>query len=116
MLRELSPASFLVDCHSFPPDLSEVEVCVGVNDDWSRLDASLLGRVVRLFEESGYLTALNSPYSNSYSPRAGFEYPSMMLELNKSTYLCADGSLDPAKYERMAAAIGRVYELILDKS
>lgn len=37
----------------------------------------------------------------------------MMLELNKSTYLRADGDVDPAKYERMAAAIGSVYDLIL---
>ena len=113
VVRELSPTSFLIDCHSFPSDLSAVEVCVGVNDDWSRPDDSLLGKVARVFEENGYLTALNAPYSNSYSPKADFEYPAMMLELNKSTYLRSDGDVDPAKYERRAAAIGSVYDLIL---
>ncbi len=115
VVRELSPSSFLIDCHSFPEDLSDVEVCVGVNDDWNRPDESLLGKVLRLFEESGYATALNSPYSNSYSPWTAFKYSAMMIELNKSTYLRADGSVDSVKSERLKSVIGRVYELILNE-
>ena len=77
----------LVDCHSFPKDLSDVDVCIGVNDDWSRPSDSLIDFAVDHFTSSGYSTSINAPYSNSISPETGFRYPSLMIELNKRTYL-----------------------------
>lgn len=60
-------SSFLIDCHSFPDDLSEVDVCIGINDDWSKPDADILDEVVQVFTKYQYITRINEPYSNSIS-------------------------------------------------
>lgn len=84
----------LVDCHSFPSDLSPVDVCIGVNEDWSRPDDEMIMQTVRHFTLSGYRTAVNDPYSNSVSPETGFPYRSVMIEVNKRCYLTTDGELN----------------------
>lgn len=110
----LAPDSFLIDCHSFPTDLSDVEVCIGLNDDWSRPDETLIAGVTDIFCRAGYKVGLNTPYSNSISPEMPFPYPSMMIELNKSAYMTPDGASDPNKMQRLERVIGKVYSLILD--
>jgi hypothetical protein len=42
---------------------------------------------VNLFEENGYKVDINEPYSNSETPDCPFRYQSMMLEVNKRTYM-----------------------------
>lgn len=61
----------------------------------------------------GYKTAFNKPYSNSYAPKTRFDYPSLMIELNKSIYMDADGSMDHEKSEKIMSAIKEMYEMIL---
>ena len=113
VIKELTPSSILIDCHSFPSDLSDVEVCIGFNDDWSMPDKDLLSQIESMFRSRGYKTAFNKPYSNSYAPKTRFGYPSLMIELNKSTYMDADGSMDHEKSEKIMAAIREMYEMIL---
>ncbi len=110
----LAPDAFLIDCHSFPPDLSDVEVCIGLNDDWSRPDETLIASVTDIFRRAGYKVGLNTPYSNSISPEMPFPYPSMMIELNKSTYVTPDGASDPNKMQRLESTVGKAYSRILD--
>lgn len=113
VIKELTPSSILIDCHSFPSDLSDVEVCIGINDDWSMPDKDLLSQIESMFRSRGYKTAFNKPYSNSYAPKTRFGYPSLMIELNKSTYMDADGSMDHEKSEKIMSAIREMYEIIL---
>ena len=47
---------------------------------------------VNLFEDYGYKVGINQPYSNSETPDCPFLYHSMMLEVNKKTYM-EDGTL-----------------------
>ena len=92
-LREnLCPGALLLDCHSFPGDLSEVDICIGFNEDWSKPSRETLELAVNLFEESGYKVGINRPYGNSETPACPFSYQSMMLEVNKRAYM-EDGSL-----------------------
>ena len=112
--RELTPSSLLVDCHSFPPDLSDTEICLGVNEDWSRPAKTLLTRVFDLFVRKGYRVSVNKPYASSFAPRMQFPYPSIMIEVNKGTYLDTGGELNHAKAVRLKAAIGAFYSMILD--
>ena len=112
-IKELTPSSILIDCHSFPSDLSDVEVCIGFNDDWSMPDKDLLSQIESMFRSRGHKTAFNKPYSNSYAPKTRFGYPSLMIELNKSTYMDADGSMDNEKSEKIMTAIREMYEMIL---
>ena len=107
--------TLLVDCHSFPSDLSDVEVCIGVNDDWSRPPDGVLSLVIDHFSKAGYRVELNSPYSNSMSPECGFPYPSLMIEINKKAYLNGTRELDREKAGRLRMVIQGFYEGLLDE-
>ena len=82
----LTPESLLIDCHSFPSHLSDIDVCIGCNDDWSCPPPEVIDLVVGTFKQAGYKVAINIPYSNSVTPPCAFRYHSVMIELNKRTY------------------------------
>lgn len=102
----------LIDCHSFPADLSETEVCIGFNTDWSKPDDGFIGMVADHFKNAGYSVGLNEPYSNAISPAMGFGYKSIMIELNKATYMNGN-TLDDDKAEELQGVIRELYEKIL---
>ena len=83
----LCEGALLLDCHSFPEDMGDVDICIGFNEDWSRPGKELLEYTVNLFEDNGYSVGINYPYSNSEAPACPFTYQSMMLEVNKRVYL-----------------------------
>ena len=109
----LTPSSFLIDCHSFPEDLSDMEVCIGFNSDWSHPEEATLRMCAGVFVRHGFRVGLNEPYSNSISPAMPFPYSSMMIELNKRTYMDQDGQLAYGKATRIMAAVGEMYGRIL---
>ena len=111
----LQPSAFLLDCHSFPSDLSDIDVCIGFNEDWSRPEDEILFQTKAIFESLGFKTGLNHPYSNSISPVMPFTYPSMMIELNKRTYMRESGELDSARTAVVVSSLKSVYGLILDR-
>ena len=110
----LQPSAFLLDCHSFPSDLSDVDVCIGYNEDWSRPEDEILFQTKAIFESLGFKTGLNHPYANSMSPVMPFAYPSMMIELNKKTYMCETGELDSTGMDVVVSSLKKVYGMILD--
>ena len=79
--------SLLIDCHSFPSSLSDVDVCIGVNDDWSRPTDFVIELFMEFFKQEGYKVELNTPYSHSIAPPTNFRYDSIMIELNKRIYM-----------------------------
>ena len=109
----LTPCTLLLDCHSFPSDLSDIEICIGFNDDWSGPEDESLNRVEEVFNKHDFTTRFNSPYSNSISPVMPFHYRSMMLELNKTTYMTKSGDLDLERSREVVAALREVYSFIL---
>ena len=110
--RIFNGGTLLLDCHSFPADLSEVEVCIGFNEDWSKPEADFIELVAGYFVKHGYSVGINNPYTNSISPETGFEYKSMMIELNKATYM-EGNALDVVKAEKMKKVINGLYKIIL---
>lgn len=90
--ESLCEDALLLDCHSFPSGISDVDICIGFNEDWSKPDKDIIDMAVNLFEENGYKVGINEPYSNSETPACPFLYESMMLEVNKKAYM-EDGSL-----------------------
>ena len=86
----LNEHSLLIDCHSFPSGLSDVDVCIGVNEDWSRPTEFLIELVMEFFKQAGYKVALNTPFSNAIAPPTNFRYDSIMIELNKRIYINED--------------------------
>lgn len=83
----LTDKSLLIDCHSFPSALSDIEVCLGFNEDWSKPDFEVIRLVQDIFMNAGYVVGINEPYSNSISPKCSFSYQSLMIEINKSIYM-----------------------------
>jgi N-formylglutamate amidohydrolase len=86
----LCEGALLLDCHSFPSEMSDVDICIGFNEDWSKPHKDTLELAVNLFEDNGYKVGINEPYSNSETPDCPFEYQSMMLEVNKKVYMEPD--------------------------
>ena len=113
LCSRITPDSFLIDCHSFPSDLSDTDVCIGVNEDWSHPDEGILRKVIKTFEDAGYRTGLNTPYSNSLAPEMPFTYPSMMIELNKRIYMKDSGELDYYRSLPVIAALGSIYAIVI---
>ena len=72
--------------------MSDVDICIGFNEDWSKPHKATVELAVNLFEDNGYKVGINEPYSNSETPACPFSYQSMMLEVNKRRYM-EDGSL-----------------------
>jgi N-formylglutamate amidohydrolase len=83
----LSEHSLLIDCHSFPSDLSDVDICIGYNEDWSKPTDFVIDLVVESFKQQGYKVGINTPFSNTIAPETGYTYNSIMIELNKRVYL-----------------------------
>ena len=90
--NNLCPEALLLDCHSFPSEMSDVDICIGYNEDWSKPNKETIELAVNLFEDCGYKVGINEPYSNSETPECPFTYQSMMLEVNKKVYM-EDGTL-----------------------
>lgn len=88
-LKELiNEHSLLIDCHSFPSDISDVDICIGYNDDdWSKPTEFVIELVTKFFNSHGYKVGINSPYADSVSPTTGFVYSSIMIDVNKRIYL-----------------------------
>lgn len=111
----LTPGSLLIDCHSFPAELYDCDICIGFNDDQS-YDSGLVGLVKNKFEEMHYAVSLNAPYSNSITPPTGFAYKSIMIEVNKRIYLEKSGMLNPnsCQWMRWYVCMNRIYNAVLN--
>ena len=86
----LCEGALLLDCHSFPSEMSDVDICIGFNEDGSKPHQQTIEFAVNLFEKNGYKVGINEPYSNSEAPNCPFSYQSMMLEVNKRAYMEED--------------------------
>ena len=87
LVQELTEGSLLIDCHSFPSDLSDVDICIGYNGDVSQPSADMIDLIKNHFEILGYKVGVNDPYSNSITPKTEVGYKSVMIELNKRIYM-----------------------------
>ena len=109
-----SQNTVLIDCHSFPSDLSDCDICIGHNDDWS-YNGKIINGIVKIFKGMGYTVEINKPFSNSITPQMPFPYTSLMIEVNKRVYmnestLCLEYSA--LKWTRWAGTLRRIYEFL----
>ena len=114
-LREnLCEGALLLDCHSFPSEMSDVDICIGFNEDWSKPHKDIVELAVNLFEDNGYKVGINEPYSNSETPDCPFTYQSMMLEVNKRAYM-EDGSLHLRRNTKYKCNVRAVFQILLSE-
>ena len=110
-----SPNTVLIDCHSFPSDMSDCNICIGHNDDWS-YNGKIVNGIVKIFKSMGYTVEINKPFSNSITPQMPFPYTSVMIEVNKRVYMnesthCLEYSA--LKWMRWSGTLRRIYEFLM---
>lgn len=110
----LNKDSILIDCHSFIAEEDDrwIDVCIGFNDDWS-YNEKVVDIVYKTFKKHGYEVSLNKPYANSIAPKMDFEYPSIMIEVNKALYYNYYLNIlntDPKVWMRWYYCLGEVYQ------
>ena len=110
----LCEGALLLDCHSFPSEMSDVDICIGFNEDWSKPHKETIELAVNLFEDYGYKVGINEPYSNSETPDCPFTYQSMMLEVNKRAYM-EDGSLHLRQNTKYKCNVRAVFQTLLSE-
>ena len=113
-----SPNTVLIDCHSFPSDVYNCDICIGYNDDWSYNDKIVKG-IAKIFKNRGYSVEFNKPYSNSISPQMAFPYTSVLIEVNKRVYMNENIFIleySPLKWTRWAGTLKRIYEFLMEES
>lgn len=110
---KINENSLLIDCHSFPSDMADVDIFIGHNEDWSKPSTSLLNFVQNYFIENGLSVGINYPYSNSISPKAHCTYHSFMIELNKRIYLDETDLTCNENAAKVKGLIKKLYRIIL---
>ncbi len=85
----------IIDCHSFSKniilhtDIKDLpDICIGFNDNF--INPKVIDFTKEYFENLGYSTAFNYPYSGSFIPNNTSDDAniiSIMLEINKRIYL-----------------------------
>ena len=109
---ELCEGALLLDCHSFPSELSDVDICIGWNEDWSKPDKETIDTVADMFDGYGYKVGLNTPYGNSMTPCCAFRYKSLMIEVNKRTYLKPNSIEMQTHGNKLADVVGNVMDTL----
>ncbi len=110
--NSITDNTLLVDCHSFPPELSDVDVCLGFNEDWSKPEQQTIDIIIRKFYDAGYKVGVNNPYSNSLSPTCDHSYHSLMIEVNKRIYIGSNHLLLPDA-DKLRKIINELYAILL---
>lgn len=116
LANSLNKDSILIDCHSFPSNMSDCDICIGYNNDWS-YDSNVVEIIKDEFTKSGYKVYVNSPYSNSITPKTDFEYKSVMIEVNKRVYMDEDLvklSNNQRQWMRWFGMLKRIYEGLMN--
>ncbi len=86
LVEAIQGKTLILDCHSFPSDISNVDICIGFNADASKPPDNVLTLLHDHFFNHGYKVEYNKPYSNSITPATDKIYHSVMIEVNKRLY------------------------------
>ena len=112
-----SPNTVLIDCHSFPSDMGDCDICIGYNNDWS-YNEKIVDGIAKIFKDRGYSVEYNKPYSNSISPKMSFPYTSVLIEVNKRVYMNEKTlklEYDALKWTRWAGTLKRIYDFLMEE-
>lgn len=110
---ELAPGSLIIDCHSFPSDLADIDICIGYNDDASKPEQEMIDKATHLFDRAGFKVGLNNPYSNSITPKKPIDYKSLMIEVNKRCYMNEGTLARTVGYDIISGLVNDFYRMVL---
>ncbi len=111
----------LIDCHSFPPFMGEVDVCLGYNEDESKPSRAVFREVKRIFNSAGFAVGVNTPFANSLQPvsaknlaRLDEEYCSLRIDVNKKVYLVEGGVDLKPEWTQFEKCVNDVYKFLTE--
>ena len=115
--------TLLIDCHSFSsiPNLlnrdppSDIDICIGYNDDETCPDKVVIGNIVQHFKSQGYKVGINEPFSNSKTFSVPVKYHSVMIEVNKRLYMNEETLEKSDNFARLHQTIESLYDKLLKK-
>lgn len=122
-LLELSGSKLIIDCHSFSsiPNLlnrnppSDIDICIGYNDDDTCPDKAVIGNIVQHFKSQGYKVGINEPFSNSKTFAVPTEYHTVMIEVNKRLYMNEETLEKNDNFVHLHQAMESLYKILLKK-
>ena len=112
----ITEKTILIDCHSFNNEIApDVDICIGFNEDASKPDKEIIDGICNIFKENGYNVDINNPYGNPLTPKAKYEYKSIMIEINKKLYLRngVELNVDTIYAPKLQNTIKKVYDFLL---
>lgn len=115
LIELINEDTILIDCHSFPSEKENVDICIGFNMDWS-YNEEVIQLIRNEFKENGYSVKFNKPYSNSITPETGFKYSSVMIEVNKRVYMDEKTlklNTNPRQWMRWFKTINGIYSKLM---
>ena len=115
----------IIDCHSFSshstklvemtPEMAEIDICLGYNEDETRPSDDFIDIVEKHFAAYGYNVARNRPFSNSKTFDTGnYPHHSLMIEINKKLYMNEETLEKTAGFNRLQNCLFDLYDTILD--
>lgn len=107
----------LIDCHSFShhqvsePEEVLPDINIGTNEKTT--SPALIALTEQILREAGYSVAINFPYAYAVEPIQDPGFETIMIEINKRTYLTEDNQ-PSSGYERLKHTLDRFLEAIAD--
>lgn len=112
--------TLLIDCHSFSnlPNMlnstpSDIDICIGFNDDETCPNKVVIGNIVHYFKSKGYEVGINEPFSNSKTFAVPVEYHSVMIEVNKRLYMNERTLEKTEGFDKLKHEIQVLYTMLL---
>ncbi len=110
----------IIDCHSFSnvPNLlnsqvTDIDICIGYNEDETHPDDVLIGTLIHHFKSCGYKVGLNAPFSNSKTFAVPSDYHSVMIEVNKRIYMNEQTLEKTEGFQKLKEAIDSIFPLLI---
>jgi len=109
----------IIDCHSFPgkalpyefdQSADRPDICIGTDE--FHTPKWLTHQIVDWFEDNGFKTAINKPFTGALVPgkyyRSNKNVLSILIEVNRKLYMDEDHALKNENFKKVQQTIGRV--------
>jgi len=113
----------MIDCHSFSslpnllnPTPSDIDICIGYNDDETCPEQVVIGDIREHFRNLGYKVGVNTPFSNSKTfevPGLNNKYHSVLVEVNKKLYMDEYSLEKNGNFAKVQSGIQSLYGKLL---
>ncbi len=87
VFSSLNEHSLLIYGDVCDASLMEHDVCISVNDLWSKPSDFVVGLVLCSFRNLGYHTEINKPFNLVLAPRLEFDYHALSIVINKRLFM-----------------------------